>query len=53
MPATTQFLGISFVTTEFAPIIEFSPMCTPARTVTLSPSQTPFSIILYHLLFYL
>jgi len=45
MPPATQFAGICFVTTAFAPIIEFLPIRTFGKTVTLSPSQTPSSII--------
>lgn len=44
-PAATLFGGISFVTTEFAPIIEEFPIRTPGITATPSPSQTSSSII--------
>ena len=39
-PATTQFLGISFVTTEPAPITELSPIVTPGKTIAPAPIHT-------------
>ena len=45
-PAATQFAGNERVTTEPAPTTVLSPMVTPFKTVTFSPSQTllPISI---------
>ena len=37
--------GISLLTTDIAPIIEPSPIVTPDRTDTNSPSHTFFSIL--------
>ena len=39
-PPAMQYGGTSFVTTEFAPMIAPSPMCTPGITVTFWPIQT-------------
>ena len=42
LPAAITFEGIFFVTILPAPIIEFSPIVTPFKTFTPSPSQTFF-----------
>ena len=46
MPAAITFAGISFVTTEPAPIIELSPIFTPFKIITLKPHQTLLPIII-------
>lgn len=46
LPQATQYGGMSFVTTELAPIMLPSPMVTPGRTVTFSPSQTFLHILI-------
>ena len=40
IPAAIELAGMSLVTTELAPMITLSPICTPPHIVTLSPSQT-------------
>jgi len=47
LPATITLSGTSFVTTEFAATIEFSPIVTPAKTVTFAPSQTFLFICIF------
>ena len=42
VPIATTLAGISFVTTEQAPITELSPIVTPGRIVTLEAIQTFF-----------
>ena len=37
---------MSFVTTEFAPIITLLPIFTPGKTVALDPIQTLFPIVI-------
>ena len=39
-PAAITFSGIFLVTTEPLPIIEFFPMVTPFKIVTLEPKNT-------------
>ena len=46
LPTATTSSGISFVTTEPAPITECLPMLTPGTTVTLPPSQAPSPILI-------
>ncbi|MDY2981366.1 MAG: hypothetical protein SOR81_07195 [Fusobacterium sp.] len=41
-PTAITPAGISFVTTEPAPIIELSPIVTPPKTVQLAPNHTLF-----------
>ena len=45
-PTATTSAGISFVTTEPAPITALSPILTPGRTTTFPPSQTPSPIVI-------
>jgi hypothetical protein len=44
LPAQTSFGGTDFVTTEEAPIIEFSPMVMPFNIVVWAPIKTLSSI---------
>lgn len=44
-PAATHYAGISFATTEFAPIIAPRPIVTPGKTLTASPIHTSSSMI--------
>ena len=43
-PTATTPAGMSFVTTEPAPMTASSPMVTPGRIVTFAPIQTRFPI---------
>ena len=40
LPAANVMGGMSFTTTEPAPMTQPSPMVTPPQTTTLAPSQT-------------
>ena len=45
IPPTTELAGTSLVTTAFVAMIAFSPIVTPERIATPSPTQT-FSFII-------
>ena len=45
LPTVTTFDGISFVTTDPAPIVMLSPIVTPGRIVTLPPIYTLLPIV--------
>ena len=46
LPTAIELAGISFVTTEPAPMVQLSPIVTPGNTVTLPPIYTLLPIVI-------
>ena len=45
-PTAIELLGMSFVTTEFAPIVTLFPIVTSGKTVAFAPIQTWLPIVI-------